>query len=59
MHNIVIMHQECNVAPATYTPRDKQTQFSKQNKGKRKIKQNHPGFKFKPRQVNDSSQSNQ
>jgi hypothetical protein len=29
------------------------------NKGKRKTKQNYPGFKFKHRQVNDSSQSNQ
>jgi hypothetical protein len=29
------------------------------NKDKRKIKQNYPGFEFKPRQVNDSSQSNQ
>jgi hypothetical protein len=26
---------------------------------KRKTKQNYPGFKFKLRQVNDSSQSNQ
>jgi hypothetical protein len=26
---------------------------------KRKIKRNYPGFKFKPRQVNDLSQSNQ
>jgi hypothetical protein len=26
---------------------------------KRKTKQNYPGFEFKPRQVNDSSQSNQ
>jgi hypothetical protein len=29
------------------------------NKCKRKIKQNYPGFKFTPRQVNDSSQLNQ
>jgi hypothetical protein len=29
----------------------------KQNK--RKTKQNYPGFEFKPRQVNDSSQSSQ
>jgi hypothetical protein len=29
------------------------------NTGKRKTKQNYPGFEFKPRQVNDSSQSNQ
>jgi hypothetical protein len=28
------------------------------NKDKRKTKQNCPGFEFKPRQVNDSSQSN-
>jgi hypothetical protein len=48
-----------HAAPATCTPRDKQTQFSKRNKGKRKTKQNNPGFEFKPRQVNDSSQSNQ
>jgi hypothetical protein len=33
--------------------------FFKRNKGKRKIKQNYPGFEFKPRHVNDSSQSNQ
>jgi hypothetical protein len=30
----------------------------KWNKGKRKTKRNYPGFEFKPRQVNDSSQSN-
>jgi hypothetical protein len=46
-------------APATCTPRDKQMWFSKRNKDKRKIKQNYPGFESKPRQVNDSSQSNQ
>jgi hypothetical protein len=45
--------------PATYTPRDKQTRFSERNKDKRKIKRNYPGFEFKPRQVNDSSQSKQ
>jgi hypothetical protein len=33
--------------------------FSERNKDKRKTKQNNPGFKFKPRQVDDSSQSNQ
>jgi hypothetical protein len=33
--------------------------FSKQNKDKRKTKQNYPRFEFKPRQGNDSSQSNQ
>jgi hypothetical protein len=49
----------CHAAPATYTPQDKQTRFSKRKKGKRKRKQNYPGFKFKARQVNDSSQSNQ
>jgi hypothetical protein len=27
--------------------------------GKRKIKQNYPGFEFKPRQVKDSSESNE
>jgi hypothetical protein len=48
-----------HAAPATCTPRDKQTQFSKRNKGKRKTKQNYPRFKFKLRQVNDSSHSNQ
>jgi hypothetical protein len=48
-----------HVAPATCTPRDEQTRFSERNKDERKIKQNYPGFKFKPRQVNDSSQSNQ
>jgi hypothetical protein len=30
-----------------------------ETKIKRKTKQNCPGFEFKPRQVNDSSQSNQ
>jgi hypothetical protein len=49
----------CHAAPTTCTPRDKQTRFSKRNKGKRKPKQNYPGFEFKPRHVNDSSQSNQ
>jgi hypothetical protein len=49
----------CHVSPATCTPQDKQTRFSKRKKGKRKIKQNYPGFEFKPRQVNGSSQSNQ
>jgi hypothetical protein len=29
------------------------------NEAKIKEKQNNPGFEFKPRQVNDSSQSNQ
>jgi hypothetical protein len=48
-----------HAAPATCTPRDKQTRFSKWNKDKRKIKWNYPRFKFKPHQVNDSSQSNQ
>jgi hypothetical protein len=48
-----------HAAPATYTPWDKQTRFSEWNKDKRKTKWNYPGFKFKPRQVNDSSQSNQ
>jgi hypothetical protein len=48
-----------HVAPATYTPQDKQTRFSERNKDKRKIKQNYPEFEFKLRQVNDSSQSNQ
>jgi hypothetical protein len=48
-----------HAAPTTCTSRDKQTRFSKRNKGKRKTKGNYPGFKFKPHQVNDSSQSNQ
>jgi hypothetical protein len=48
-----------HAAPATCTPRDKHTWFSDRNKGKRKTKQNHHGFEFKPCQVNDSSQSNQ
>jgi hypothetical protein len=46
-------------APATCTLRDKQTRFSERNKGKRKTKQNCAGFEFKPREVNDSSQSKQ
>jgi hypothetical protein len=50
-----------HATPVTCTPRDKQTRFSKPNKDKRKnkTKQTYPGFEFKPRQVNDSSQSNQ
>jgi hypothetical protein len=48
-----------HAAPATCTPRDKQTRFSERNKDKIKIKQNFLGFEFKPRQGNDSSQSNQ
>jgi hypothetical protein len=32
--------------------------FSERIKGKRKIKQNYPGFEFKHHQVNDSSQLN-
>jgi hypothetical protein len=35
------------------------TVILQRNKDKRKTKQNYPGFEFKPRQVNDSSQSNQ
>jgi hypothetical protein len=46
-----------HAAPATCTPRDKHTQFSERNQGKRKTKQNYPRFEFKPRRVNDSSQS--
>jgi hypothetical protein len=46
-----------HAAPATCTPRDKQIRFS--NETKVKEKQNYPGFEFKHRQVNDSSQSNQ
>jgi hypothetical protein len=42
-----------HTTPATCTPRNKQTRFSERNKGKRKTKQNYPGFEFKPRQVND------
>jgi hypothetical protein len=45
----------CHATPATCTPWDKQTRFSKWNKDKRKTKQNYPRFKFKLRQVNDSS----
>jgi hypothetical protein len=47
-----------HAAPTTCTPRDKQPRFSNRNNDKRKTKQNNPGFKFKPHQVNDSSQSN-
>jgi hypothetical protein len=56
---VTVLVAACHAAPATCTPRDKQTRFSERNKGKRKIKQNYPGLEFKPRQVNDSSQSNQ
>jgi hypothetical protein len=55
----MILVAACHATPATCTPREKQTRFSKQNKDKRKTKQNYPGFEFKPRQVNDLSQSNQ
>jgi hypothetical protein len=48
-----------HAAPATCTPQDKQTWLSKWNKDKRKTKQNYLKLEFKPRQVNDSSQSNQ
>jgi hypothetical protein len=48
-----------HATPATCTQRDKQTRFSKQNRDKTKTKRNYPGFEFKPRQINDSSQSNQ
>jgi hypothetical protein len=48
-----------HTALATCTPRDKQTRFSKRNKHDRKTKQNYPKIEFKPRQFNDSSQSNQ
>jgi hypothetical protein len=40
----MILVAVCYAALATCTPRDKQTQFSKQNKDKRKTKQNCPGF---------------
>jgi hypothetical protein len=55
----MVLIAACHTAPATCTQQDKQTRFSKQNKDKRKIKQNYRRFEFKPRQVNDSSQSNQ
>jgi hypothetical protein len=55
----MVLVAACPAAPATCTLRDKLTRFSKRNKDKRKTKQNYPGFKFKSRQVNDSSQSNQ
>jgi hypothetical protein len=45
----MILIATCHAAPATCTPRDKQTRFSKWNKDKRKIKWNCPGFEFKPR----------
>jgi hypothetical protein len=48
-----------HTAPATCTSQDKQTWFSKRNKDKRKTKQNYQEFEFKPRQINDSLQSNQ
>jgi hypothetical protein len=37
-----------HVAPASCTPRDKQTRFSERTKDKEKQKQNYPGFEFKP-----------
>jgi hypothetical protein len=46
------------VAPVTYTPRDKQKRFFTQIKIKVKPSKSLQ-FKFKPWQVNDSSQSNQ
>jgi hypothetical protein len=36
----MVLIAACHAAPTTYTPRDKQTRFSKRNKDKRKIKQN-------------------
>jgi hypothetical protein len=47
-----------HAAPATCTPRDTQTWFSKRNKIKVKPSK-CPGFEFKPQQVNESWQSNQ
>jgi hypothetical protein len=49
----MILVAACHAAPATYTPRDKQTWFSKRNKDKRKTKQNYPGFEFEPRQTKE------
>jgi hypothetical protein len=46
-----------HAAPVTYTPRDKQTRFSTRTKVKVKLMK-YAVFKFKPYQVNDSSQSN-
>jgi hypothetical protein len=56
---VMILITAHHVASVTCIPRDKQMRFSKRNKGKRKTKQNYPGFEFKHCQVNDSSQSNQ
>jgi hypothetical protein len=56
---VTILIAACHATPVTCTPRDKQTWFSKWNKDKRKTKWNYLGFKFIPRQVNESSQSNQ
>jgi hypothetical protein len=44
-----------HTVPATYTPWDMQTWFSKWNKDKRKTKWNCLRFKFKTHQVNNSS----
>jgi hypothetical protein len=52
---VIVLIAARHAAPATCTPRDKQTRFSERNKDKRKTKQSYPEFKFKPRQVNDSS----
>jgi hypothetical protein len=47
-----------HATPVTCTPRDNQTRFF--NETRIKVKQpKYPGFKFKPRQVNDALQSNQ
>jgi hypothetical protein len=47
---VIVRH----VTPTTCTPRDKQTRFSTQTKIKVKLLK-CPGFKFKPRHLNDSS----
>jgi hypothetical protein len=54
----MIFNAAHHATPTTCTPQDKQMWFSKWNKDKGKTMK-CPGLKFKPQQVNDSSQSNQ
>jgi hypothetical protein len=61
-----LLHTMSHLPPAHHetskrdSPKVKEKQnVLQQNKGKRKTKRNYPGFEFKPRQVNDSSQSSQ
>jgi hypothetical protein len=48
-----------HATPTTCTPQDKQTWFSKQNKGKRRTKWNYPRFEFKHHQAKSMTHHNE